>query len=228
MTPALEERLVRRYPNLFSGRTLPTTESMMSFGCDHGNGWYQIIDAVCAVLSAYDDRVVFRQIKEKTSSLRIRYIGGDDAVRGATSYAEHMSESFCEHTGRPVSCTRIRRGAAHSPRVASATGHRDWLLPGVTVGDLRRHAVLDGPIDLPPGWIDVADGLLWMMSPQWDWGETEQKGPPLVKVTAIYRSPEGLLLVQANGVDEQQRGMIACACELAIRVDPDSGELRSI
>jgi hypothetical protein len=50
MKPDLEEKLFAKYPAIFEGRTLGPKESLMCFGLAVGDGWYNIIDALCESL----------------------------------------------------------------------------------------------------------------------------------------------------------------------------------
>ena len=96
MTPVLEQKLIEKYPKLFSDVNKSPRESLMCFGCEHGDGWYDIVDNLCGYITrlqnnvsyylglkeeAKDDKsfdgqfhcpdVVFTQIKEKYGTLRI-------------------------------------------------------------------------------------------------------------------------------------------------------------
>ena len=82
MTPELEERLFNRWPEIFGGRTLPITQSLMAFGCECGDGWFSLIDALCETLTEHAialDRQPPQatQIKEKYGTLRAYFSGGD-------------------------------------------------------------------------------------------------------------------------------------------------------
>jgi hypothetical protein len=98
MTSELEHKLIEKYPKLFRDVNRSPKESLMCFGCEHGDGWYDIIDNLCGYIShlqknvSYylslkedikdsDDKsfngqfhcpdVVFTQIKEKYGTLRV-------------------------------------------------------------------------------------------------------------------------------------------------------------
>jgi hypothetical protein len=99
MSPELESKLIQDFPNLFVDKDKPPTESLMCFGCECGDGWYEIIRAFCWI--AKDSDVRFSQIKEKFGGLRLYYYGGDDRIHGACSMAESMSYVTCERCGHP-------------------------------------------------------------------------------------------------------------------------------
>lgn len=103
MKEELEKSLTEKYPEFFQGHKLPPTQSLMCFGCECDDGWYQIIDNLCGYIKSLINRdhtlyvkdelfnregtnnweenivhipapeVIFTQIKEKYATLRIYY-----------------------------------------------------------------------------------------------------------------------------------------------------------
>jgi len=98
MNAELESKLIKKYPSLFKDVNKSPMETLMCFGCEHGDGWYDIIDNLCGYITAlqknvsyfltlkkdikdvddvsFDGRfrcpgVVFVQIKEKYGTLRV-------------------------------------------------------------------------------------------------------------------------------------------------------------
>ena len=102
-------------------------ESCMCWGCEVGNGWYELLSSVCWRIFQHEknieDRkkiladqpekikaeleyfpVKFDQVKEKYGGLRIYFTGGDDYVDGIVSMAEEYSYKVCEvcgNSGKP-------------------------------------------------------------------------------------------------------------------------------
>ena len=127
MNKDLDKQLCEKYPKIFANRHKPMTETAMCWGFDHGDGWYNIIDRLCANIQHHIDwshkskefdikwneanpdkqrpvrepvpQVIATQIKEKFGTLRFYYDGGDDYIRGLTSMAESMSAYTCEKCG---------------------------------------------------------------------------------------------------------------------------------
>jgi hypothetical protein len=123
MNTELQNQLFEKYPNLFSNRTKSSRESCMSWGCEIGNGWYDLLSSVCWRISQYEKNiserisvrnkhgkpndqsdldyfpVKFDQIKEKFGGLRIYFSGGDDYVKGVVDMAEEYSYKVCEVCG---------------------------------------------------------------------------------------------------------------------------------
>jgi hypothetical protein len=106
MNVELETRLSELYPNLFRGQDMPVTENLMSFGCECGDGWFNIINAACSAIARHEEHVgttefMFTQIKEKYGTLRLYYNGGDDYIAGVVAMAEGLSRDTCELCGAP-------------------------------------------------------------------------------------------------------------------------------
>jgi len=53
MNPKLQNRLFKKYPNLFSRRK--EKKSVMSRGIECGDGWYDIISSACSIIQIYID-----------------------------------------------------------------------------------------------------------------------------------------------------------------------------
>ena len=111
MQESLDQQLCKEFPKLFTERDLPMSETAMCWGFSHGDGWYNIIHALCSNIQRYLDwknresevvtQVVVKQVKEKFGTLRFYYDGGDDYVSGLVSMAETMSGCTCEVCGAP-------------------------------------------------------------------------------------------------------------------------------
>jgi hypothetical protein len=106
MNVELETRLSELYPNLFRGQDLPVTENLMSFGCECGDGWFNIINTACSLIATHEEHegrtaFLFTQIKEKYGTLRIYSAGGDAYTAGIIAMAEAMSGETCELCGSP-------------------------------------------------------------------------------------------------------------------------------
>ena len=111
MRKELDEALCAKYPEIFRDRNGDMRTTAMCWGFECGDGWYNIIDGLCATIQnrEYNNKrnniqiapVVATQVKEKYGTLRFYYSGGDDYIDGAVSMAEHMSEVTCEKCGAP-------------------------------------------------------------------------------------------------------------------------------
>ena len=112
MDAELQNQLYEKYPYLFSNRNKSRMESCMCWGCEVGNGWYELLSSVCWRIFQHDRNtadpeyipVKFDQIKEKYGGLRVYYSGGNNYVRGVISMAEEYSYKVCEvcgNSGKP-------------------------------------------------------------------------------------------------------------------------------
>ena len=105
MSPEKQEELFKKYPKIFSN--LKYTEC--------GDGWYDLIERLCAVIQNETDNAGYRlsdeeketlqplaaQVKEKFGGLRFYIYGGNDRIDGAIRMAEAMSFKTCEGCGAP-------------------------------------------------------------------------------------------------------------------------------
>ena len=111
MKQELDEYLCKVYPKIFANRHKDMTETAMCWGFECGDGWYNIINTLCANIQSHIDwknknevlvpQVTVDQVKEKFGGLRFYYEGGDDVIDGMVRMAEGMSEVTCEVCGKP-------------------------------------------------------------------------------------------------------------------------------
>jgi len=111
MSPKLERKLKKKYPKIFTpppeNGTIATQNPFHSWGFECGDGWYWIIDQLCAYIQGYLDtnphlkipQVECEQIKEKYGSLTFYHRGGSEVIRGMVQFAQYLSYSICEHCG---------------------------------------------------------------------------------------------------------------------------------
>lgn len=125
MNEKLDKDLCERFPKLFVNRHADMKTTAMCWGFEHGDGWYNILSALCGNIQSHIDwcnetrerllknnpynhsipdevpQVVVDQVKEKFGTLRFYYSGGDDAIDGMVRMAESMSAVTCEKCGKP-------------------------------------------------------------------------------------------------------------------------------
>jgi hypothetical protein len=68
MNEKLTLDLVSKYPKLFRDINAPVTNSLMAFGFECGDGWYDIIDVLCGLLTSD-----FQQAKARYESVKMYY-----------------------------------------------------------------------------------------------------------------------------------------------------------
>jgi len=126
MSPEKEERLVKQFPELFRDYGKPPTESCLAFGCEHGDGWFTLLNRVCEKLEKVRNSsgldLYFQQIKEKWGLLCIYMSFYTDEVENILEQAEKESSCICEWCGAP--------GELHTHgwcRTLCPSCNEDWL-----------------------------------------------------------------------------------------------------
>lgn len=117
MREELDKILVEKYPKIFRDRYASMQKTCMCWGFDHGDGWFEIIDAMCSSIQHHIDhirrqhpelsdeefdeqyQVVAVQVKQKFGGLRFYANNCDDYVYGVISMAETISWYICENCG---------------------------------------------------------------------------------------------------------------------------------
>ena len=94
------KKLLTDFPDLYMEYTKPLTESLMCFGFDCGDGWFELIYELSKRISEYDPEVVAVQVKEKFGTLRFYIHGGDEKVDDMIDQAEWESSETCEACGK--------------------------------------------------------------------------------------------------------------------------------
>jgi len=117
MKQEFDDALCAAYPKIFSQRHWDKQDTCMCWGFECGDGWYPLIDTLCAHLQWNTDKnnypqVIATQVKEKFGGLRFYHVieakdGFDHierhygAIDGAISFAAKMSAKICEICGKP-------------------------------------------------------------------------------------------------------------------------------
>ena len=117
MKSELDTLLCEKYPKIFVDRHGDPKQTLMCWGFECGDGWYNIISQLCANIQHHVDwaqeqkekygrgegcsQVVAVQIKEKFGTLRFYTNGGNEQIYGMIRMAESMSAVTCEQCGSP-------------------------------------------------------------------------------------------------------------------------------
>jgi hypothetical protein len=122
MKVELETQLFETYHKIFKEKDLPETQTCMCWGVSCGDGWFTLLDKLCAWLQFQTDKnaypqVVADQVKEKFGTLCFYYHLEDteaslknqegayprntEYLAGAVSFAESLSGTICECCGAP-------------------------------------------------------------------------------------------------------------------------------
>lgn len=106
MSPNLDELLCQRYPKIFADRHASMQTTCMVWGFSCGDGWFALIDELCARLQYMTDhegapQIVATQVKEKFGSLRFYVRSAAEAQFKVIDEIEGRSFSICEVCGAP-------------------------------------------------------------------------------------------------------------------------------
>lgn len=117
MKQKLQNQLFEEFPEIFIQRNLPHSKSLMCYGLEVGDGWYNLIHTLCSLIKQrvehtkhpyYKGEVLdiqAVQVKEKFGSLRFYVDGADQITMGMIHMAEAMSYHICDICGNPAEKT---------------------------------------------------------------------------------------------------------------------------
>jgi hypothetical protein len=80
-----DEALCKKYPLIFSGRDKPMTETAMCWGFECGDGWYNIIDQLCANIQHHIDWTT----KQRNDASRYNIMIGDAKNNNWSTFDEY-------------------------------------------------------------------------------------------------------------------------------------------
>jgi hypothetical protein len=112
LSPDLDAKLRANYPLIFTVEPMVDPDdpgmpdlpsSLATWGFECGDGWYELIDALCLTLQHATKhgapQVVATQVKEKFGALSFQTRGVNDEQEGMIGLAETMSARLCEVCG---------------------------------------------------------------------------------------------------------------------------------
>lgn len=107
MTKELEKKFFDRFS--FFKPEKPMTESLMCFGFECSDGWYDLLWRLCEDIDKMEKPEGFEvvQVKEKFGSLRFYTNYATDEIFKRINEAERDSETICEECGKPGEILRI-------------------------------------------------------------------------------------------------------------------------
>lgn len=140
VSPELEQKLIDKYPQLFTASGGAPSSSPVALGFECGDGWFDLIDILSAQLSELDPvdegdgahpiRAV--QVKEKYGTLRF-YVGvTTNEATALIDFAEALSARICETCGN-----RGRRYGTAWLKTLCASCARQQGYPSAGVKDLK-------------------------------------------------------------------------------------------
>ena len=105
------KKLIEAFPLLYKDVNAPLTHSLMAFGFECGDGWFQIIwdlssklePMIQKYINEFPDREYYPralQVKEKYASLRFYMTSSTDEMEKEIRIAEERSEKTCMDCGK--------------------------------------------------------------------------------------------------------------------------------
>jgi hypothetical protein len=120
MNPKLEFAIISKYPLLYADVHKSPQESLMCFGFECNDGWFDMIDELSSkiepIIKKFKEenpdtphpRAI--QVKEKFGSLRFYMTSYLDEIDKILDKYEDISETICEECGAPNSSVRSKSG----------------------------------------------------------------------------------------------------------------------
>ena len=111
-----EERILKKYPQIFRQKDLSMKETCMCWGLEIGLGWMPLVDCLCGMIQAYINhnklpQLEAVQVKEKFGGLRFYVSGGiDNYIDGMIELAGDLSYFICEDCGTMRNVSRNIKG----------------------------------------------------------------------------------------------------------------------
>ena len=109
MNEALDKQLCEKFPKLFSDRHGDMKETCMVWGFSHGDGWFNIIHALCANIQWHiDQSVKNHDFAAKYNTMREAMLAGDftlfeeDYRTSMLSFREQRRREILNEKPRPV------------------------------------------------------------------------------------------------------------------------------
>ena len=109
MNEALDKQLCERFPKLFKDRNGDMMTTAMCWGFEHGDGWFNIIHALCANIQWHIDQSVEQNARAiKYEAERVAAVAGDFTVYDnfhpslIPTYREHRHQELLTEKPRAI------------------------------------------------------------------------------------------------------------------------------
>lgn len=112
MKKELYTLLCEKYPQIFAQRHLTAAQTCMCRGFCGKDGWFDLIDTLCAQIQHHIDQkgapqVVATPVKEKFGALRFYYDGGDSHIRSLVEMAVAKSKKPVKNAAHRAKCLMV-------------------------------------------------------------------------------------------------------------------------
>ncbi len=234
--PVIAKKIISKYGNLFNKPKARSKTSFSVYGFEHATGWTGIIDGLCATLTDHCCQTSVVQIKQKLGGLRF-YVETelDDFESGACEFAELFSYRICEISGYPgilhVNKSRWFRTICNEIAI-----NNEFTRSRKVTQSMERSAfvreyqnILETTPIIPNGLLNLVDRLLYMLN--WEaQGKSSRFLIPRDKMLIIHNISvlNSHFKIIFENATERELGIIACARQLALRINPVSGRIQPL
>jgi len=104
------EKLIKDFPVLYAGVSKSLMESLMSFGFECGDGWFDLIYDLSKKVSKLDPKCEAMQVKEKFGGLRFYTGATTHEVWDVIDEYEERSYGICEQCGSAENVSQTKGG----------------------------------------------------------------------------------------------------------------------
>lgn len=116
MQKHIEKTFIETFPQLFADMYGDPKVTCLAFGCDHGEGWYELLWTLCENIQKELDRhpepdFKFTQVKQKFGRLIVYHTNSqNDAIYQLIDNAMEESASICEQCGSTDLVSMLSQG----------------------------------------------------------------------------------------------------------------------
>lgn len=209
MDEELNKKLFQVFPGLFKTRNPPQYPlDLWSIQC--GDGWYELVHSIAALLTRHNLAIEAHQVKEKFAGLRFYYAPTDQYARGVVGMAEYLSFQICEACGTPGVMWNqngyfITWCEQHKNKKCQPAG-KDWL---------EDSTEMEG---IGSGWLRLIVGLKEIIA----WNVENNH---MLPVDLAFKKGDGQLRIEFSGGDEAAHGMVDLVNHYLNKIDEQSGRL---
>lgn len=219
----LDRLLCDRYPTIFRDRYADMRTTAMCWGFDHGDGWFALLDVLCAEIDQHVAAtgcrpVVASQIKEKYGALNFYYSGGNEFINGLVLMAEALSERVCEECG---AVGRMNSGGWLWTRCRDhwrdlTEDYDEPVKPAIRHVPSKRGSGFKLPPVATPGWQHLSAELEAVLA-----NEVNRKSVAPIVVEGVEEG-DALRLIWSGG-NERTAGIIGYSEAISRRLDRQTG-----
>lgn len=106
----LDQKLCEKYPTIFKDRHAPMDKTAMCWGFECGDGWYDIIDALCAII----DNHIWNQ-KQHAKTIEEDKLKREKARAGDWSFLYERGENWNQWLEDPINLEKEKNFYLASP-----------------------------------------------------------------------------------------------------------------